>query len=252
MQPLPRLKADLLKIANPEKAKTLARFFKTGKGQYGEGDIFLGIMVPQQRRIAKKYAALSLQDIKALLASKVHEHRLIALFILVGQYQKADEQVKKKIADFYLTHASCINNWDLVDLSAPHILGDHCYGENPTMLYRLAESDNLWKRRIAIMATFAFIRKGSFKEALAISGMLLHDRHDLIHKAVGWMLREIGKRDVQREEEFLNKHAHEMPRTMLRYSIERFDDKKRRYWMNKKGPCLSIPLKKRSIERGRE
>jgi 3-methyladenine DNA glycosylase AlkD len=237
---LQHLKADLQNIANPEKAKILARFFKTGKGQYGEGDVFLGIMVPAQRQMAKKYASLCLKDIKTLLASKIHEHRLIALFILVNQYQKSDKRVKKKIADFYLVHAAGINNWDLVDLSAPHILGDHCYEKDTTMLYRLAASDNLWKRRIAIMATFAFIRKGRFEEALDISEMLLQDKHDLIHKAVGWMLREIGKRDVKREEEFLKMHAHEMPRTMLRYAIERFDEKKRSYWMNRKKDLMTV------------
>ncbi len=240
LQHLQHLKTDLRNIANPEKAKILARFFKTGKGHYGEGDIFLGIMVPAQRRMAKKYASLSLKDIKILLASKVHEHRLIALFILVGQYQKSEEQVKNKIVDFYLVHAGRINNWDLVDLSSPHILGDHYFEKNTTMLYRLAESNNLWKRRIAIMATFTFIKKSRFKEALDISEMLVHDNHDLIHKAVGWMLREIGKRDLKREEEFLKKHAHEMPRTMLRYSIERFDQKKRNYWMNRKKDLMSV------------
>jgi len=234
MQPLQRLKADLQNLANPEKAKILARFFKTGKGQYGEGDVFLGIMVPAQRRMAKNYEFLSLKDINALLTSKFHEHRLIALLVLVNQYQKSDERAKKKIADFYLVHAAGINNWDLVDLSAPHILGDYFLNKDTTRLYRLAKSDNLWKRRIAIMATFAFIRQGRYEEALDISEMLVHDRHDLIHKAVGWMLREIGKRNLKREEEFLKKHAHEMPRTMLRYSIERFDKEKRNYWMNRK------------------
>ncbi len=238
-QQLKRLKAELQNIANPEKAKILSRFFKTGKGQYGEGDIFLGIMVPAQRLIAKKYASLSLKDIQILLASKIHEHRLIALFNLVNQYQKSDEPMKTKITNYYLAHASRVNNWDLVDLSAPHILGDHCYKKDATMLYRLAVSDNLWNRRIAIMATFAFIRKNRFKETLDISEILLHDRHDLIHKAVGWMLREIGKRDLKKEEEFLKKHAHEMPRTMLRYALERFEEKKRSYWMNRKKDLMS-------------
>ncbi|MBI5634417.1 MAG: DNA alkylation repair protein [Nitrospirae bacterium] len=240
MQPLQQLKADLQNFVNPEKARNLARFFKTGKGQYGEGDMFLGIMVPVQRRVAKSYASLSLKDIKILLASRIHEHRFIALLILVDQYQKADEQTKQKIANFYHDHTACINNWDLVDLSAPHILGAHCYENDTTMLYRLAESENLWKRRIAIMATFAFIRKGRFKETLEISRILMHDRHDLIHKAVGWMLREIGKRDVKREEEFLKRHADAMPRVMLRYAIERFDNKKRNYWMSRKENLVPV------------
>lgn len=234
MQQLRSLKKDLQNLANPEKAIALARFFKTGKGQYGEGDLFLGIMVPQQRQIAKKYADLKPKDIASLLASKIHEHRLIALFILVSQYQKADEKAKKRIANFYLAHTACINNWDLVDLSAPHILGDHLLEQDTSVLYRLAESSSLWRRRIAIISTFMFIRTGRYKEALEISEMLLNDNHDLIHKAVGWMLREIGKRDLKIEEAFLEKHAHSMPRTMLRYAIERFDQKRRSYWMNRK------------------
>lgn len=234
MQPILQLKADLQNRANPEKAKILGRFFKTGKGQYGEGDVFLGIMVPAQRQIAKNYAFLSINDIKTLLVSNVHEYRLIALFILVDRFQKSDEQGRNAIADFYLDHADRVNNWDLVDLSAPQILGTHLYGKDVAVLYRLAVSENLWKRRIAIMATFTFIRRGRFKEAFEISEMLVHDRHDLIHKAVGWMLREIGKRDMKMEEDFLKKHAHEMPRTMLRYAIERFDENTRKYWMSRK------------------
>lgn len=240
MQPLQSLKTDLLKSADPEKAKILAGFFKTGKGQYGEGDIFLGIMVPAQRQVAKRYASLPLKDVKSLLASQIHEHRLTAMFILVGQYQKSDDLMKSDIANFYLAHTSCINNWDLVDLSAPHIIGDHFLNKDMTMLYDLAKSENLWERRIAIMATFAFIRKKRFNEALDISEMLLHDRHDLIHKAVGWMLREIGKRDLKRQEGFLKKHAHEMPRTMLRYAVECFDKKRRAYWMNRKKDLASV------------
>jgi len=234
MQPLQRLKADLRSIANPEKAKILSGFFKTGKGQYSEGDIFLGVMVPRQRRIAKEYGFLSLKDIGTLLSSRIHEHRLVALLILVQRYRKADEQEKETIADFYLDHAACINNWDLVDLSAPYILGEHLYGKDAAVLFRLAVSENLWERRIAIIATFAFIRKNRFRETLGIAEALLHDQHDLIHKAVGWMLREVGKRDMMFLEGFLRDHSDAMPRTMLRYAIERFTASKRQYWMAQK------------------
>jgi len=234
MQPLQQLRTDLRSIANPEKAEILSGFFKTGKGQYGEGDIFLGVMVPQQRRIAKEYGFLSLKNIETLLASRVHEHRLVALLILVQQYRKADIQEKETLADFYLDHATRINNWDLVDLSAPYILGEHLCGKDAAVLFRLAVSENLWERRIAIIATFAFVRKYRFNETLGIAETLLHDQHDLIHKAVGWMLREVGKRDMRSLERFLKDHAAAMPRTMLRYAIERFTASKRQYWLGKK------------------
>ena len=234
MQPLQQLKADLKSIANPEKAKILAGFFKTGESQYGEGDVFLGIMMPQQRLIAKKYAYLPLKDIKTLLSSTVHEHRVIALLLLVSQFRKTDEAGKKKIAGFYLENTKLINNWDLVDLSAPYILGEHLHGKDAALLSRLAASDNLWERRIAIIATFAFIRRNKFGDTLRIAEVLLHDHHDLIHKAAGWMLREVGKRDVKTLERFLVEHAPAMPRTMLRYAIERFDYEKRRQWLGQK------------------
>jgi len=233
MQQLQQLKADLKHLAKPEKAKILSGFFKTGKGQYGEGDIFLGIMVPEQRRIAKKYASLSLKNITTLLASKVHEHRLVALLILVSQFREADEAGKKQIAGFYLGNTKRINNWDLVDLSAPHVLGEHLYGKDAAVLYRLAASNDLWERRIAIIATFAFIRRNRFRETLGIAETLLRDRHTLVHKAAGWMLREVGKRNMKVLEQFLRDHADVMPRTMLRYAIERFDESKRRYWLAK-------------------
>lgn len=219
-------------LADPEKAAILSRFFKTGKGQYGEGDIFLGVMVPGQRRIAKKYETLSLKDIRKLLSSKIHEHRLVALIILVNQYKKGDEHDRDKIVDFYLRYSKYINNWDLVDLSAPNIPGEYLLNKDRAVLYRLARSKNLWERRIAIMSTFAFIRKNDFEDALRISVLLLHDDHDLIHKAVGWMLREVGKRDFKAEEDFLKEHYRVMPRTMLRYAVERFDQTKKRLFMN--------------------
>lgn len=232
MSMLIQLKADMETLADPEKAAILSRFFKTGKGQYGEGDIFLGVMVPGQRRIAKKYETLSLKDIRKLLSSKIHEHRLVALIILVNQYKKGDEHDRDKIVDFYLRYSKYINNWDLVDLSAPNIPGEYLLNKDRAVLYRLARSKNLWERRIAIMSTFAFIRKNDFEDALRISVLLLHDDHDLIHKAVGWMLREVGKRDFKAEEDFLKEHYRVMPRTMLRYAVERFDQTKKRLFMN--------------------
>ena len=228
-----QLKKDLENLADPENAKILSRFFKTGKGQYGEGDFFLGIVVPKQRTVAKKYARLPLGDIDRLLKGKIHEHRFVALLILVNTYKNADKKDREKIADFYLKQKRNINNWDLVDLSAPNILGEYLLDKDRTVLYRLAGSKNLWERRIAIMSTFAFIRKNDFKDALRISGVLLRDSHDLIHKAVGWMLREVGKRDLKTEEDFLDSHYRAMPRTMLRYAIERFDEEKRKKFLNK-------------------
>ncbi len=227
------LKSDLQALADPEKAALLSRFFKTGKGEYGEGDVFLGIMVPGQRKIAKRYAGLPLRDIDKLLSSKIHERRLVSLLILVDKYKKADPEGKREIADLYLANTRRINNWDLVDLSAPHILGDYFLDKERSVLYRLARSKNLWERRISILSTFTFIRNNDFGDAFRIAEMLLGDEHDLIHKAVGWMLREVGKRDLQTEEDFLRKHYRRMPRTMLRYAIERFVEEKRRFFLGK-------------------
>ncbi|MCK5503863.1 MAG: DNA alkylation repair protein [Thermodesulfovibrionia bacterium] len=230
---LSKLKQDLQKLANPEKAKTLQRFFKTGKGEYGEGDVFLGITVPEQRKTAKKHSDLTFKDVQKLLSSKIHEHRLTALLILVIKYSKADETGKKEIVDFYLKNTKNINNWDLVDLSADKILGAYLIDKDKSILYKLVQSDNLWDRRIAIMATFHFIKNSQFKDTLKISGILLNDKHDLIHKAVGWMLREIGKRELATEEKFLKKYYKNMPRTMLRYATERFDENKRKFYLKK-------------------
>jgi 3-methyladenine DNA glycosylase AlkD len=227
------LKTELQALADPEKAVLLARFFKTGKGQYGEGDIFLGIVVPKQRTVARKYAALSLRDIRRLLASKIHEHRLVALLILVDKYGEANGEGKQEIVDFYLGHTKHINNWDLVDLSAPRILGDFLSDKDRTVLYRLARSKNLWERRISILSTLAFIRRNDFVDTLRIAESLLEDDHDLIHKAVGWMLREVGKKDLKTEEDFLRRHYRRMPRTMLRYAIERFEEEKRRFFLGR-------------------
>ena len=230
---LKSLKSDLQSLADPEKAEILSRFFKTGKGQYGEGDVFLGIVVPKQRAVTKKYLELSLRDIHRLLSSKIHEHRLVALLILVNKYKKTDQEGKAEIADFYLKHTKHINNWDLVDLSAPNIPGDYLLDKDRSVLCRLARSGNLWERRISVMSTLAFIRENDFADTLCVSEILLRDDHDLIHKAVGWMLREVGKRDLQTEEDFLRKHYRRMPRTMLRYAIERFEEKKRRFFLGR-------------------
>ena len=225
------IREDIQRLRNPEKAKILSGFFKTGKGQYGEGDVFLGIPVPAQRKIAKKYADLSFTDIRKLLLSSIHEYRLIALLILIGRYRSADETGKRNIFNLYLKNTHYINNWDLVDLSAPNITGDYLLSRDRSILYRLAQSENLWERRIAIISSFTFIRADQFDDTLRIAELLLHDRHDLIHKAVGWMLREIGKRDQQKEETFLDKYAAVMPRTMLRYAVERFEEGKRQSYL---------------------
>ena len=231
---LDEIKKDLSQFANSEKAKQLSRFFKTGKGQYGEGDLFLGITVPQQRKIAKKYIKLSLSNLQQLLNSRTHEHRLTALLILISKYQKGKNFKKEKIYDFYLKNTKNINNWDLVDLSAPKIIGDYFLNKDRTNLFKLARSENLWERRIAILSTFTFIKNHDFEDSLEISKLLLKDSQDLIHKAVGWMLREIGKIDQERLEDFLDNYGTEMPRTMLRYAIEKFDEQKRKFYLARK------------------
>ncbi len=230
---LSQIKRDLLQISDPDHAKRLSSLFKTGKGQYGEGDFFLGIPVPKQRRIAKKYLNLGLDDIQELLRSKYHEHRFTALVILVSKYQKAEKLSKNEIFEFLLKNTYSINNWDLVDLAAPRIIGDYLVDRERSILYKLVKSNSLWERRISILATFKFIANNDFEDALKISELLLDDKHDLIHKAVGWALREIGKRDQELEEQFLNKHAAKMPRTMLRYAIEKFDERKRKFYLSK-------------------
>ena len=222
---------DIKKLSNPEKAQFLQRFFKTGKGEYAEGDIFLGIVVPVQRQLAKKFKDLSFNKLKELITSKYHEERLIALLILVERFQKADESEKEKIVKFYLDYRKGINNWDLVDLSAPKILGEYLLDKEKSLLCKFAKSNDLWEKRIAVLSTFTFIKKKDFTDALKIYEILLNDKHDLIHKAVGWMLRELGKVDLKTEEEFLKKHYKTMPRTMLRYAIEKFPEKTRRAYL---------------------
>ena len=224
---------QLKKLANPQKAIGVARFFKTGKGEYGEGDIFLGITVPQIRIVAKQCKDLSLKEIQKLLQSKIHEERLLALIILVNQFKKADEDKQKQIFDLYLSNTKYINNWDLVDVSAEYIIGGYLINRSKTILKTLAQSKLLWERRIAIMATFQFIKQKQHEHTFIIAKILLKDEHDLIHKAVGWMLREVGKRISESiEETFLQQHHQQMPRTMLRYAIERFKEKKRKKYLN--------------------
>ena len=233
---LKKIREDLKSRANKQKAIILSSFFKTGKGKYGYGDKFLGITVPESRKVAKQYTNLKFADIKKLLISEFHEERLVALLILTEIYRKEPKEAKKKIVNFYLDNASKVNNWDLVDLTSHHILGDYILNHEPKLiriLYRLAKSEDLWKRRIAIVSTFAFIRKNRFNETVKIANLLMDDKHDLIHKAVGWMLREAGKRDQQELEKFLNKFNRKMPRTMLRYAIERFDAKKKEQYMKR-------------------
>jgi len=231
-----KVKQDLQIFADPEKAKILSRFFKTGKGEYGEGDVFIGIKVPEQRQVAKKYyKEISLKEVEKLLTSKTHEYRLTALLILTYKYPKLSQEEQKEIVDFYLSNKSYINNWDLIDLSAPKIIGKYLFDkpDERKILYKLAKSKSLWERRIAILTTYTFIREKQFDDTLAISEILLKDDHDLIHKGVGWMLRELGNIDQKTEEQFLKKHYKKMPRTMLRYAIEKFDEKKRKFYMAK-------------------
>ncbi|MFA6022825.1 MAG: DNA alkylation repair protein [Candidatus Pacearchaeota archaeon] len=229
MDMLSELKKDMKSKSDSEKAKLLQRFFKTGKGEYGEGDVFMGIVVPEQRKIAKKYLQLDINDIQKLINSKIHEERLIALLILVEKYKKSED--KEKIFDFYLKNTKNINNWDLVDLSAPNIVGNFLLDKNRKILYHLAKSDSLWDKRISIISTATFIRENQLEDTLKISEILLNDKHDLIHKAVGWMLREVGKRDKKALEDFLNENVKIMPRTMLRYSIEKFPESERQRYL---------------------
>lgn len=226
------LEQELSELANPEKAKLLQGFFKTGKGDYGEGDVFLGVMVPQTRAIAKQFQHLGLEELEKSLHSKYHEERLSALLILVEKFRKASGAERKRLFDFYLTNTAFINNWDLVDLTAHKIVGEFLLGKGRGRLYTLAKSKSVWERRIAIISTFAFIREGDLKDCLEISGLLLDDRHDLIHKATGWALREAGKKDIKALRAFLKAHAAKMPRTMLRYAIERMPERERRKWLS--------------------
>jgi 3-methyladenine DNA glycosylase AlkD len=222
------LEHELAAAADPKRAESSLWFFKTGKGEYGEGDRFLGITVPLQRKIARRYRALSFADIARLLASPIHEHRFAALIILVAQYERATESEREQIVHFYLDHTNRINNWDLVDASAPYIIGEHVRTRSRDLLERLAASSNLWDRRIAIVSTFALIKHGEIEDTLRIGEKLLQDKHDLIQKAVGWALREAGKVSRPSLLRFLQKHYAFVPRTTLRYAIEHFSPEQRK------------------------
>ena len=225
------LQSQFRALADPGDAANLARFFKTGPGEYGAGDRFLGIRVPAIRRCARAQAGLPLRSVCALLKSAYHEERLLALLIMVLQFERADMAGRRARYDCYLAHTQWINNWDLVDLSAHHIVGAWLAARRRRPLYRLARSSALWERRIAILSTFHFIRQNDFTDTLGVATILRHDSHDLIHKAVGWMLREVGNRDRPVEEAFLKRHYSAMPRTMLRYAIERFPEPLRQSYL---------------------
>ena len=228
---LQRIRSEIRKHASPKRAEITRRFFKTAPGSYGEGDRFLGVTVPVLRKLARGLLDTDFKILEKLLASPFHEERALALFVLVLKYEKAGEREREKIYRFYVRNMKGINSWDLVDSSAPHVPGRHLFPREKTPLYRWARSSDLWVRRIAIVATHWFVRKGEFKDSLAIAELLLPDREDLIQKAVGWTLREIGKRDRKAEEAFLQEHYKEMGRTALRYAIERFPEKKRKAYL---------------------
>ncbi len=228
---------ELNQASDKGKSVILSRFFKTGPGEYGEGDRFLGVTVPKQRVIAKKYQHISFQEAEKLLISQIHEYRLTGLLILTYRFPFSDKAQQKEIFDFYLAHTTYINNWDLVDVTAPNIVGAYLFqqGRAGNTLRRLARSASLWERRIAIVSTFSWIKKGKHQECFEIAEILIHDSHDLIHKAVGWMLREVGKRCGEGALiDFLDRFAGEMPRTMLRYAIERFPETLRQKYLHKK------------------
>lgn len=228
------LRKKIKSLGNPEISKTMKWFFKTGKGDYGEGDVFVGLKVPTQRKLAQEFRDLAFADLKMLLSSPVHEERLISLFILVDRFAKSSEKEKQIIFRFYLKNRKGINNWDLVDLSAPKIMGKYLLEKDKSILFKFALSKNLWERRIAILSTYEFIRNEDYYTTLRIAEILLEDNHDLIHKAVGWMLREIGNRNLMAEENFLKIHYNKMPRTMLRYAIEKFPETKRKKYLQGK------------------
>lgn len=214
-------------IADEQTATVLMRFFKTGPGEYGEGDRFRGIKVPKIRELVRRFTEIPLEETEALLYSPWHEDRLCALLLLVDHYGKADERTQSLIYKLYMKNTERINNWDLVDLSAHYIAGPHLFDKSRAPLFRLAASPLLWDRRIALLATFHFIKRHDFADTLRLVKHLIDDKEELMHKAMGWMLREIGKRDMATEERFLRDHLAQLPRTTLRYAIERFPEKKR-------------------------
>ena len=227
---------ELKKYSNKKKSLVLMRFFKTGKGEYGEGDKFMGVIVPEQRKIAKKYQDLNFSEIKKLLSNPFHEVRLTGLFILVYKYEKGDKTERKKIYNFYIKNIKAVNNWDLVDATTPNIIGRYLWESKSSrqIIYKMANSKNLWERRIAILATYYFIKNKYFKDTVEIARSLLKDEEDLIHKAVGWMLREVGRRDEKILIDFLDQYVLVMSRTTLRYSLEKLSEKQREYYINLK------------------
>lgn len=233
MSDINKVRTELRRAASKKKARVLQRYFKTGPGEYGEGDLFIGIVVPTLRLIALRYTDLSMREIQSLLNSRIHEERTVALFMLVRRFEKADEAQRKIIYNFYLKNRSRVNNWDLVDLSADRIVGGYLYNRSKHPIYKLTRSTSLWDRRIAVLATFHFIKRKEFEHSFKIITSLLKDEEDLMHKACGWMLREIGKRDEKALESYLKKHCRVMPRTMLRYSIERLSEQKRKRYMKR-------------------
>ena len=226
------LRSDLKSLADSKKAKILQRFFKTGPGEYGAGDVFWGITSAKSRPLIRQYKDLSLIEIKQLLHAKIHEERQMALFILVYQYEHGTLPEQERIYRLYLKSTPYINNWDLVDLSAPKIVGAYLADKSRVILYKLVKSNNLWERRIAVLTTFYFIRQGQYADTLKLAQLLLKDKHDLMHKAVGWMLREVGKRSLKTEISFLDKYASRMPRTMLRYAIEKLSPQQRSHYLS--------------------
>jgi 3-methyladenine DNA glycosylase AlkD len=231
---LTEFRAKLRKLASKRTAEVSQRFFKTGPGEYGDGDVFIGIRVPELRQLAKQCDQLALKDVTQLLRSSIHEERLLALFVLVRRFTCGGADEQKRIYETYLRNTQSINNWDLVDGSAEHIVGAYLLERNRAPIYRLARSKRLWERRIAIMSTFHYIKRQEFRDTIKIAGLLFADQEDLIHKAVGWMLREVGKRNREAEERFLRRHYKKMPRTMLRYAIERFPQHKRQAYLKGK------------------
>ena len=227
-----KAREEIRALANKEIAQHSLRFFKTDKGEYGHGDLFLGVRAPKIRLIAKKHIDISITDMKTLIQSKYHEERFLGLIILVNKYAKTkDKKNRNQLYKIYVSSFKYINNWNLVDVTCPHVTGKHLIDKDRTILYKWAKSEDLWTKRIAMISTFSFIRKNDLEDTFKIAEILLQDKHDLIHKAVGWMLREAGKRDIKKEEAFLKKHYKTMPRTMLRYSIEKFPETKRQKYL---------------------
>ena len=240
----------LAALGDARVAEGSRRFFKTGPGEYGEGDLFRGIRVPVLRALAKEYRSVPLPEAERLLRSTFHEDRLLALLLLVRLYSRGDETLREKIYRLYLKNTRFVNNWDLVDSSAEHIVGAHLWERPRAPLGRLAKSEDLWERRVAVMATFHFVKRGEFRETLDLARALLSDREDLMHKAVGWMLREVGKRDPEAEERFLKENYRRMPRTMLRYAIEKFPEERRRRYLKGRGLMKEVGRWQQAVKTG--